>query len=170
MSTVFTQTRNGLANATPFILGMLFAIVPVLPYGAPELGYVMPSLTLMTVYFWAFQRPDLMPASAVFIIGLWQDVLYGGPMGLTSLILVLVRELLVNQRRVLIGKPFMVTWMGFALVVAGTLMLSWILASWWHWSLISVPPFIAHLALTITLYPIFAGLFAGLQRWLFDEE
>lgn len=170
MSTVFAQTRNGLANATPFILGMLLALVPVLPYGAPELSYVMPSLTLMTVYYWAYQRPDLMPSSAVFIIGLWQDVLYGGPMGLTSLILVLVRELLVNQRRVLIGKPFMVTWMGFAMVVAGTLMLSWGLASWWHWSLIAVPPFVAHLALTITLYPIFAGLFAGLQRWLFEED
>lgn len=170
MSTVFNQTKIGLANAAPFILGMLLAIIPVLPYGAPELSYVMPSLTLMTVYFWAIQRPDSMPASAVFVIGLWQDVLYGGPMGLTSLILILVRELLVNQRRVLIGKPFLVNWMGFALVAAGTLILGWILASWWHWKIVSAPPFVAHLALTVTLYPIFAGLFAGLQRWLFDED
>ena len=170
MSTILAQARTGLARATPFLLGILLAIVPMMPYGAPELSYVMPSLTLMTVYFWAYQRPDLMPASAVFVIGLWQDVLYGGPMGLTSLILVLVRELLVNQRRTLIGKPFLVAWMGFAIIVAGTLLLSWVLASWWHWSVIAVPPFIAHLALTITLYPVFAALFAGLLRGLFDED
>jgi len=170
MLTVLAQARTGLARATPFLLGILLVIVPVMPYGAPELSYVMPSLTLMTVYFWAYHRPDLMPVSAVFVIGLWQDVLYGGPMGLTSLILVLVRELLVNQRRALIGKPFLVAWMGFAIVVAGTLLLSWVLASWWHWSVIAVLPFIAHFALTITLYPIFAGVFAGLQRGLFDED
>jgi len=170
MSSVLIQTRNGLAIATPFILGILLAVIHVLPYGAPELAYVMPSLTLMTVYYWAIQRPETMPASAVFIIGLWQDVLYGGPMGLTSLILVLVRELLVNQRRVLIGKSFLVNWMGFAIVVAVTLIMGWVLASWWHWTLIAIPPFIAHLALTITLYPIFAGLFAGLQRVLFGED
>lgn len=170
MAVEMAQVRVGMANATPFLLGMVLAVVSMLPSGMPELSYVTPSLALMVVYFWTIHRPETMPAMAVFAIGLWQDILHGGPMGLTSLILLVMWDLVANQRRVFIGKSFMVAWSGFAVVTFGTLGLGWIFASWWHWSLLALVPFLVHMGLTIALYPIFAAIFSQLQNLIFEES
>ena len=52
-----------------------------------------------SLFFWSLYRPDLFGAGAAFAIGLAHDALAGLPLGLTSLVLLLVRHLVVVQQR-----------------------------------------------------------------------
>ena len=54
----------------PFTLTLLLVMVGMVPLRVPDLSPIVPSLGLIAVYYWAIYRPDLLPAWAVFVIGL----------------------------------------------------------------------------------------------------
>ena len=58
---------------TPFVITLLLALMPMLPLHLPHETDLVPAFTLMAVFYWTVYRPDLMPASAVFAIGIIQD-------------------------------------------------------------------------------------------------
>ena len=62
----------------------------MVPLRLPDVSPVVPALALVAVYYWAVHRPSLMPAWVVFLIGLFQDLLSGGPVGVGILSLLLV--------------------------------------------------------------------------------
>ncbi len=74
----------------PLLLAIGFVVLGTLPYQIPLLGPVFPAMTLVVVYFWSIYRPELLPAAAVFLVGFFQDVLSGAPLGLSSFVLLLV--------------------------------------------------------------------------------
>ncbi|MDX1580283.1 MAG: rod shape-determining protein MreD, partial [Alphaproteobacteria bacterium] len=106
-------------SAIPAVLGFLLATLASVPTGIEHLGSVMPALALIAVYYWTVQRPDLMAPAAAFLIGLWKDILLGGPLGLMAVLLLLARTFVVNQRQFVAGQAFLVGWMGFILLSAG---------------------------------------------------
>ena len=69
---------------TPSLIAVALVIVSVLPLHIPSYSPVIPSLALMAVYYWVLHRPDLLPAIAVFLVGILHDILTGGPLGRTS--------------------------------------------------------------------------------------
>src|SRR3546814_14355387 len=70
----------------------------------------------MAVFYWSIFRADLMTMLGAFLIGLFLDLLSGGPLGLNAATLLLIHELGVSQRRVFLGSSFLVNWTAFALV------------------------------------------------------
>ena len=66
---------------TPSMFTLDLVFVNVIPLHIPEFSRVAPLLPLMAIYHWAIFRPRLLPAYAVFLIGLFQDILTGTPIG-----------------------------------------------------------------------------------------
>lgn len=159
-------SRLGLAlrGMVPLVLTLCLVLLTVVPYNVPGLAVVTPSLAMMAVFYWSIYRPDLLPATAAFLVGLTQDALGGGPLGLTALVLVLVHGVVVSQRRVFVGKSFFVAWWGFAIVAAGAFALSWLLASLWSGALMPGGPVFFQGLLTVVLYPCFGLLFGRVQQ------
>ena len=62
---------------TPFLFTLALVIINLIPLHLPGYAAISPNMVLMAVYYWALHRPSLMPAIAVFIIGLSQDFLSG---------------------------------------------------------------------------------------------
>jgi rod shape-determining protein MreD len=120
----------------------------------------------MAVYYWSIYRPDLLPLGATFFVGIVQDTLDGTPLGLSSLILVLVQGVVVSQRRFFHGKAFLVEWWGFMLVAPGAIVISWVFASLYYGVLASPRPLGFQLLMTIVLYPCLTWLFARVQHYL----
>ncbi|MFQ5974593.1 MAG: rod shape-determining protein MreD, partial [Alphaproteobacteria bacterium] len=73
-------------SLVPITITALLILMAALPLPLPFYGVAAPWLPLMGVYYWAILRPDLMPRSAVFAIGLFQDALMGTPLGLSAVI------------------------------------------------------------------------------------
>ena len=147
---------------TPFGLTMALTLLTVLPLQVPRLGVAGPVWTMMSVYYWALYRPDLMPAVAVFLIGLMLDALSGTPLGVNALVLLIVHRLVVTQRRFFYGKPFVIVWLGFGLVTAVAVVAAWLLTSLWHARILDLDVLLFRSILTLALFPL---VFRALFEW-----
>jgi rod shape-determining protein MreD len=154
----------------PFALSVLMVVMSVVPLPVPGDGLVMPPLGLMAVYYWAIHRPDLLPAVAVFILGLLEDILSGAPTGANTLMFLLVYGIMRSQRKPFLGKPFVVMWFGFVVVAPCAVFFNWMLSSALAGQ--AIPPLaaIVQVLLTIALYPWVTWLFAAAQRAFLRQQ
>ena len=167
---LLNQVDNFLRGLIPVTLTLFFVILGVLPYGVPFLATIFPALALISVYYWSIHRPELFPATAVFAIGFIQDILSGSPLGLTAFILLLVHGFIVNQRRVFLGKSFLVAWWGFGLVAIGATLVSWLIASLFNEMVMEPLSVFMQLCTTVAVFPAFSWLFAKLQGGLMRQQ
>ncbi len=149
---------------TPVALTLAAVFLSVVPIGVPGLPEITPFFTLMAVYHWSIYRPELLPAPAVFILGLVQDGLTGGPLGLLALILVIVYGLAFMQRRTFLGKSFQVEWFGFSLVVLGVTLVSWLISCMYFVTLVNPQLVLLQGILTLAIYPCVVWIFAQVAR------
>src|SRR5262245_20541391 len=63
-------------------------------------------LFLMGLYYWSIYRPTLIPPWLTFVCGILADLIGGLPIGLSAVIFVLVRWIVSDQRRFLMGQSF----------------------------------------------------------------
>ncbi len=157
-------------NLLPLLFAIGFVVLGSLPYQIPMLGPVFPTMTLVVVYFWSICRPELLPPAAVFLVGFFQDVLSGAPLGLSSFVLLLVQWLAVHQRRVFIGKAFWISWAGFGLIAIGAAIVSWGIASIYHGTLVAAGAVFTQLLITIAIYPAISWMFSAAEKIIPHHE
>ena len=109
----------------PFALTLALLLASVVPLPVPAYASVTPSFMVMAVYFWTLYRPDLMPPAAVFAIGLLQDLLTGGILGINVIVLLALSAATGSQRRFLGVALFVTVWAGFVVNSAGAAILAW---------------------------------------------
>ncbi|MDP2697461.1 rod shape-determining protein MreD [Thalassospira sp.] len=148
-----------------FVL-LLISLVPV---GLPMVSTVTPALTLMSVFYWSINRPDLLTALAAFIIGLVQDLLTGLPLGVSSLVLLIVQTLSANQGRFFQNKSFAVLWWAFALVALAALLVQWLFTSALIGALLPFKPLVTSYILTAALFPLIAWVLTRVQNGLLQH-
>lgn len=149
---------------TPFLLTMFSVLITVLPTQLPGIGMAGPVWPLMAVFYWGLYRPDLMPAAAVFVVGIMLDALSGAPIGAGALAFLLVHGVVVAQRRFFNGKPFAVVWLGFALIAGGAFAAGWVFACVWHGTIIESRVLTFQYLLTIGFFPLLSWALFGWQR------
>jgi len=148
----------------PLATAMLAILLDVLWLPGPGLEGVSPFTTLGVVYFWSLYRPDLFAPGAAFLVGLVHDALSGLPLGMTSLVLVLVSGLMVAQQRFFLPRPFPVIWACFTLLALVAIMLRWSIVSLWWGHAFAVAPPLVELLLSITAYPVIGLLLSRLHN------
>lgn len=167
MSALLRQISRRIRALLPILSSMTLVLFGLLPVGLPHFESVGPAFALMAVFYWSIFRSDLMTMAGAFMIGLLLDLLSAGPLGLNALILVLVHELGMAQRKIFLGSSFMVNWAAFALVVGAVLPAGWAIVSVLHWRLQPTAPLLAQLLLSLALYPaIYWSLSKLERRWL----
>ncbi len=149
---------------TPSMLTLILVIVNVMPLDIPGFSRVVPVLPLIAVYHWAIFRPRLLPAYAVFLIGLFQDVLSGTPIGVNALVLLAVYGAVLSQKRFFLGKSFFILWLVFSLIAAGASAASWVLISLFNVTILEPRTVIFQYLLTLGAFPAVAWLFLRWQR------
>lgn len=151
-------------NLAPFAVTVFLVLVGMVPLHLPLYAPVAPALALMAVYYWTIHRPDLLRPSAVFLIGLLQDLLSGGPLGLNALVLLAVHWVVLNQRRYFLTGTFALMWFGFGLIVLGAAFLQWAAHSALNATLMRLDTALGQAMLTLALFPMFAWLFVRIHR------
>ncbi len=153
------------ARFVPFLMTLLFAVMSVVPLNLPGFAVVTPAFALMAVFHWTVYRPDLMPLSAVFAIGLLLDLLDGTPyVGLSALVLLIVRTAVLSQRRFFVNRTFPVLWLGFLAVTAGSFAFLWVSVSLLHAGFLGLRPFVFQAVLTVACYPVGSYVLAWAHR------
>jgi rod shape-determining protein MreD len=76
-----------LAMAVPALSVLPFAILAAMPWSAPDaIAFGLPLIALSAIHFWAVRHATYLPAVAVFSIGLFVDLVTGGPLGYWALL------------------------------------------------------------------------------------
>ena len=149
---------------TPFALTLALIVLSVVPTHLPGFARVAPMLAVMAIYHWTLNRPELLPAAALFFLGLLQDSLSGMPLGVNVLVFLTVYGVVLSQRRFFAGKSFLITWLGFALVAAGAAAESWLLVSAFHVTLLEPTAVFYGYIMTAGCFPVLAWIFIRWQQ------
>jgi rod shape-determining protein MreD len=150
----------------PVATTVLAILISIQPIHIPGYAAVTPAFVLMAAYHWTIYRPDLLPAAAVFVIGTMQDLLSGGLVGVTALVLLLARAIVLGQRRHFVNRPFPFVWAGFMLLTAGAMLFLWVLHSLLAAQLVDFRAAVFRAALTVALFPAASFLLGRSQRAL----
>ena len=150
----------------PFVATLLLVMVALVPLRLPNAAPVVPWFALIAVFYWTVFRADLMQPVVVFGIGVFHDLMAGTPLGVGTLILLLVHLAVMPQRRFFISRSFTMTWIGFAVIGLGAMLLLWLFNTLLEATLLAAKPAAFQYLTTVAAYPPTAWLFTRLQRWL----
>lgn len=148
----------------PFALSCLLIIVAMVPLRIPDVVPVLPSVTLIAVYYWTIHRPDLMPLWAVFLLGLFQDLIGAAPVGLGILALFVVAGVVRSQWRFFAHASFAVIWSLFGLVAAAAVLTMWVLLCLLEATLLDPQPALFQFFATVAFYPCLSWVFVQTQK------
>lgn len=158
-----------LKTAGPTLVGVLCVLLvslPVRPFG----GYApMPILPLIAVYFWTVQAPAQLPSPSVFVIGLLQDFLSGGPLGLWPAAYLCVQYVVLTQRAYFVGREIQVLWVGFAVAAFMASVMVFLVTSLLNGRVLSPLPLLWIMSATVLVYPAFAALFGVAHQRVFRD-
>lgn len=160
------RAASSLARLLPIATTGLAALLSILPVPAPGYAALSPAFALMAAYHWTVYRPDLLPASGLFAVGLAQDLLGGGPVGVGPLTLLVVRAAVMRGRRHLIDRSFAFVWAGFALLSLAAMLGLWSLHCLLDGVLFDLRSTLFRAVLTVAVFPAASVVLGRGQRAL----
>lgn len=150
----------------PGISTFLLYLAGLAPIGLSGMGNFPPDIILISIYYWSIFRPGAIPFWLVFVLGVFKDSLFGVALGISSLIFIFFRLLVLSQQRYLIKETFWAMWVGFGLVAVPAMMMQWLLSSAYLKSVIPVQDIIMQWVFTFGLYPLLHIIFNAIYRLL----
>ncbi|WP_417623318.1 rod shape-determining protein MreD [Paremcibacter congregatus] len=164
------KSERGMRGVIPFVSTLVLILLMQLQYKVAFIDTMFPSLSLMAVYYWCIYKPQLMPVSAVFVLGLLQDIVSGGALGMMALLLILVRVFIVRQGPRLLEREFLFSWLVFIVVGLVYGALSWAIATVYLKESQHLGTAFGHSLLTIAAYPLVVFLLNRLRQLLISES
>ena len=162
------RASSGAGRLLPVATMIVAALITIIPVRIPGYAALTPAFTLMVAYHWTIYRPDLLPAYALFAIGIGEDLLTGSLVGVGALTLLVIRAVVLQFRRHFIGRSFPFVWAGFTLVGGGAMLALWALHCLLQFSLLNPRNAIFRMVLTIAVFPVASFLLGSTQRALID--
>ncbi len=153
-------------NLAPAATMLLVMVVGLVPLQLPYYGPISPALPLIVVYYWTIRRPDLLPGWSVFAIGLFEDLVSGGLMGVSALSYVLMMWVVHRQGRFFRGFAFMVQWTIFAPLCLAIGVLQWLTVVAVSTMMLPILPVLVGALLTSALFPVLALPLNAVQKML----
>lgn len=145
---------------------LFFVLLTLAPLRAPYLSDALPLLPALAVFQFSLATPERLPGPLLLAMGVLLDLLLGGPgapVGVSALGFVLIRAVVVANRRYLVGVPFLFQWLGFCLLALGFVMLVWIFTSLWTWTAIDPLRAFVQYVVAIVIYPVIGPLLARVR-------
>jgi rod shape-determining protein MreD len=141
-----------LSALVPFLCGVLAVLFSNLPLSLTNGLVPAPLLALVPIYFWCLVRPDLMTPAAVFGIGLFQDIMAGGPPGVWTLSFVVTYAVIERQREAFAGLSGLGAVLGFATAALIASACAYATVALYYWHAPPIAPIVAELVVTVLFY------------------
>lgn len=154
----------------PLACTALLLLLAAAPLGLPSQAQLQPAVAVACVFFWSVFRPGSMPPFAVFVLGLFCDLLSLSPPGVSVLILLVTHGLALRWRQALAAQGFLVAWLAFIAVAAAAAGGAWLIMSLLRLEMLPGNAALLQFALTAGLYPTLAALFGSAHRGLADPD
>jgi rod shape-determining protein MreD len=150
----------------PHMVTFIFILLNLSSPALPVAQFLKPDFVLMAVYYWAIYRPTIMPPAFIFCLGVIVDLLGGTPVGLYALTYLAAHWVTRDQRRFLMGQPFVTLWLGFMFISFAAFLIQW---GFYLLSELTVPlimPAIFRMFATIFIFPGVVMLLLNIHKLL----
>lgn len=155
--------------ATPMLIGVLGVLLLAAPLRLGAGTIPTPIIPLAVVFFWSVYGPSYLPAPSVFLIGLLQDFLSGGPLGLWPAVYLVTQHIVLSQRSYFLGREQRVVWIGFAFAAGGAALMLWMVMSLMARQFLPVAGVLLQMLATVAVFPLFSSAFRRLHRRVIVE-
>ena len=156
-------------GVVPFMVGFVLMVFSLVPLRLADFSTIMPSLALMVVFYWAVYRPDLLGPLGAFLLGLFYDLITGMPLGMNTLIHLLVYGLVVSQRQLFLAHSFFILWWGYAVVAVFAAAVAWLVGLAFGAGMAPGRALVFQAIAAVALFPLVAWLCGRVQRGFLSE-
>jgi rod shape-determining protein MreD len=144
------QLDRALKRQGPFLVALLLVLFAAMPSGTAIFAIVVPALPLIALYAFVVERPT------------FQDLVVGTPLGLSALLYLALREIVLLQAQPRFDQSLWLQWIGFAAAAVTIGAVGWAFMSAWRGAVLDPTlPFLQAMA-GIALYPWCARLVRAL--------
>lgn len=143
-----------LAALIPAVLAALLVMLVNMPVSFTGGLLPAPALALACVYFWVLVRPDLMPPFVVLLLGLFEDLLSGGPPGLWAAGFLAAFWLTDREREIFAGLTGIGALIGFAGAMLFGAGIAYVLDCIVYLRLPPLAPLLLECVSTVVFYPL----------------
>ncbi|MEE2566972.1 hypothetical protein [Hyphobacterium marinum] len=137
--------------AVSVILSLIVYASPAHLTQGPDL---MPLLPLIAIYIWSCLRPRFMPPFIIFLIGIMQDLLTGGPMGIWALAFLTALMILRVRKEEGATRELGPIWLRFVGVVAIATIVAWCTGSLAIGGPAAVRPMLIEAVASVLMFPL----------------
>jgi rod shape-determining protein MreD len=129
-----------------------------------------PAVGMVCVYYWIIHRPDIFNLLSVYVLGMFEDILSSIPMGGNIFTFLVLYILLLNLGRFFNGKPFIVTWYGFAILAFLAFFAKWLMLSIYYGQFLPSIDVLFSYLFSVAAYPVLSLVNAFIQNYLIQDE
>lgn len=138
------------------MLSLAFYAAPLRIAGGPDL---MPMLPLITLFIWSTVRPRFIPPIVIFIVGILQDVLSGGVMGVWALAYLTAMTITRNRDEDGPTREIGPVWIRFLVTLVIAVPIAWAAGSFAIGQMAPVRPLLIESVASGLMFPLIALLF-----------
>ena len=167
----FTKTSifNNLLRYAPILL-LFISVLNEFDFNYLELKYFSFNFPFILIFYWSLKRSETLGLGLVFIAGLFNDVVVGFPIGVSSFSYLLICGFSAYLKNITLRPSILKDWVFFAItiLVVNSLMYS-ILVLFFSLHL-DYNDLLVNLLFTFFLYIIFANIFEIYQKLIFGSS
>ena len=167
----FTKTSifNNLLRYAPILL-LFISVLNEFDFNYLELKYFSFNFPFILIFYWSLKQSETLGYGLVFIAGLFNDVVAGFPIGVSSFAYLLICGFSAYLKNITLRPSIIKDWIFFAItiLVVNSLMYS-ILVLFFSLHL-DYNDLLVNLLFTFLLYVIFANIFEIYQKLIFGSS
>lgn len=133
---------------------MIAVIIDVVPMPVPGWSALFFATSVSLVFYWSLHRPYQFNSLQAFLPGLVLDSLSGQPIGMSSLLFLLVRWIVVFEQRFFVAADFIVIWASFIAISLMMAFLHWLISCLYAGALFDPLILIGPSLLMILIFPM----------------
>ena len=160
---------NRLLRYAPILL-LFISVLNEFDFNYLELKYFSFNFPFVLIFYWSLKKAESLGYGLIFIAGLFNDVVVGFPMGISSLTYLLICGFAAYFRNITLNPTLLKDWFFFLLtiLVVNSMMYS-LLVLFFSFNL-NYNDLIVNLIFTFLLYVICANVFETYQKLIFGNQ
>ena len=160
---------NRLLRYAPILL-LFISVLNEFDFNYLELKYFSFNFPFVLIFYWSLKKAESLGYGLIFIAGLFNDVVVGFPMGISSLTYLLICGFAAYFRNITLNPTLLKDWFFFLLtiLVINSMMYS-LLVLFFSFNL-NYNDLIVNLIFTFFLYVICANIFEIYQKLIFGNQ
>ncbi len=119
----------------------------------------LPLVDLMVIYYWCIYCPEVVPNWFVFVMGIFRDLISSSLIGVSAILNLVFKNIVIFKREKLARKSFLSVWYGFFVFSGIAVLLQWLQMSFILDEFVDLRKLFIQFLASVAIYPFFHVLF-----------